>query len=306
MKIYYGLWLGSQACYASECHENNFIGVDFGFTQDFSNDLTLTQQQFTKKFAPDWLKTAQNPTKIGAGLACGTVWRMVAGIKEGDVIVCPNGQNGFYIGEITGSFWFSPNSALPQRRTIKWFPKVITTSEVSEALNLSVRSFSTLKDISHHANEIESLINLESFDDVVSDNENSSLLFNFEKELEDFLVKTWSQTALGQKYDIYQIDGQNGQQFKCEAGIIDILAISKDKKELLVVELKRGVIGKKVMGQIQAYMGAIQNMAEEGQVVKGVLIGSEADDKLMLALKVAPNIEFYRYVLDFKLLAQTN
>jgi len=36
---------------------------------------------------------------------------------------------------------------------------------------------------------------------------------------------------------------------------IDILAVSKDQKELLVVELKKGRASDVVVGQIQRYMG---------------------------------------------------
>ena len=62
-----------------------------------------------------------------------------------------------------------------------------------------------------------------------------------EKHLEDFLVRNWAGTELGQSYDIYQEDGEMvGQQYPSDTGPIDILAIRKDKKELLVVELKKG------------------------------------------------------------------
>ena len=50
---------------------------------------------------------------------------------------------------------------------------------------------------------------------------------------------------------------------------MDILAISKDRRELLVVELKKGQAADKVVGQILRYMGyAAQELAEEGQTVK--------------------------------------
>jgi restriction system protein len=65
--------------------------------------------------------------------------------------------------------------------------------------------------------------------------------FALEKHLEEFLVQNWQQTELGKNYDIYQEDGEIiGQQYPSDTGPIDILAISKDKKELLVVELKKG------------------------------------------------------------------
>jgi restriction system protein len=71
---------------------------------------------------------------------------------------------------------------------------------------------------------------------------------------------------------------------------------------LLVVELKRGRASDVVVGQIQRYMGYVKDeLAEQGQQVKGVIIALEDDLKLRRALSVAQNIEFYRYQLSFKL-----
>ena len=93
-----------------------------------------------------------------------------------------------------------------------------------------------------------------------------------------------------------------GQQFPSDTGPLDILAISKDKKELLVVELKKGRVSDNVVGQIQRYMGYVkEELAEEGQIVKGVIIGLDDDLKIRRALSVASNIEFYRYQVNFTL-----
>lgn len=71
---------------------------------------------------------------------------------------------------------------------------------------------------------------------------------------------------------------------------------------MLVIELKKGRASDVVIGQIQRYMGYVkEELAEQGQEVKGVIIGLEADTKLKRALAVASNIEFYRYQIDFKL-----
>ena len=49
---------------------------------------------------------------------------------------------------------------------------------------------------------------------------------------------------------------------------MDVLAISKDKSELLVVELKKGRASDVVVGQIQRYMGfAKYELAEVNQTV---------------------------------------
>ena len=127
--------------------------------------------------------------------------------------------------------------------------------------------------------------------------------FALERHLEDFLVKNLGKTILGQKYDIYSIDGEIvGQQFPSDTGPIDILALSKDKKTFLVVELKKGRVSDNVVGQIQRYMGFVkQDLAEIEQEVKGVIIGFDDDIRIQRALSVTQNIEFYKYRVDFNL-----
>lgn len=93
-----------------------------------------------------------------------------------------------------------------------------------------------------------------------------------------------------------------GQQFPSDTGPIDILAISKDKQELLVVELKKGRVSDNVVGQIQRYMGYVkEELAENGQTVKGVIIGLDDDLRIKRALSVTNNIEFYQYKVNFTL-----
>ncbi len=84
---------------------------------------------------------------------------------------------------------------------------------------------------------------------------------------------------------------------------MDILAISKDKKTLLVVELKKGRASDVVIGQVLRYMGYVkEELAEDGQAVRGVAIALEDDQRIRRAQAVAPNIDFYRYHVSFKLM----
>lgn len=93
-----------------------------------------------------------------------------------------------------------------------------------------------------------------------------------------------------------------GKQYPSDTGPIDILAISKDKKELLVIELKKGRASDAVVGQIQRYMGyVLEELVEENQTVKGVIIAQEDDLRIKRALSVTNNISFYRYQVSFKL-----
>ena len=126
--------------------------------------------------------------------------------------------------------------------------------------------------------------------------------FALEKHLEDFIVSNWSTTSLNDNYDLYESDGKKAQQFPTRSGPIDILAISKDKKEFLVIELKKGRASDVVVGQITRYMGDImKNIANEEQQVKGIIIALEDDQNLKDSLYAVPNIEFMRYELKFEL-----
>lgn len=83
---------------------------------------------------------------------------------------------------------------------------------------------------------------------------------------------------------------------------MDILAISKDGKRLLVVELKKGRASDAVVGQTLRYMSFVEEMlAEDDQSVHGVVIALEDDARIRRALKMVPNIQFYRYQISFKL-----
>jgi restriction system protein len=84
---------------------------------------------------------------------------------------------------------------------------------------------------------------------------------------------------------------------------LDILAKSKDGKTLLVIELKLRRASDNVLGQVQRYMGSVKQDLEEGQQVRGLIIGDEMDQRLRLALEVAPDLSFMRYEMDFRLLS---
>jgi restriction system protein len=124
-----------------------------------------------------------------------------------------------------------------------------------------------------------------------------------EKHLEDFLVENWSQTELGRDFDIFTDGGEMvGQQYPTDTGNLDILAISKDRTRLLVVELKKGRASDAVVGQILRYMGFVQDeLAEQGQTVEGAVIALDDDQRIRRALAMMPRVSFFRYQLSFKL-----
>lgn len=175
---------------------------------------------------------------------------------------------------------------------------------MSEALRNSTGSIGTVSNISRYSEEIERLTGgvfapkLISTDETVED----PTAFALEEHLEDFLVKNWAQTELGKEYDIYEEDGEKAQQYQTDTGPLDILGISKDKKRLLVVELKKGRASDAVVGQTLRYMSFVQEMlAEKDQTVHGIIIALEDDQRIRRALAMVSNILFYRYQISFKL-----
>ncbi len=233
------------------------------------------------------------------------LWTIAKGVLAGDIVLCPDGAGSYYVGEVIGAYEFHKGTEYPHRRAVKWFTKRITREEMSDSLKNSTGSIGTVSNITKYAEEIERLIvgitppTIISTDETVED----PSLFALEKHLEDFLVHNWNHTELGKNYDVFREDGEIvGQQYPSDTGPIDILAISKDKKKLLVVELKRGRASDNVVGQIQRYMGYVKDMlAEPEQTVHGIIIALEDDIRIRRALSVTNNIEFYRYQVSFKL-----
>lgn len=305
MKEYYRIMLGRKSVFADECFKGNFIGADFLSHKNLTGKLPDNWRNFNQQFIPVWLKQNPDKTKVAAGLACGALYTIAKGIQKGDVVLCPNGEGSYLIGEVTDDYSYHAKEILPHRRTVHWYANTIKRPDFSEALRNSMGSALTSSRVTKYANEIESLISgiapatLTTTDETIED----PSVFALEKHLEDFLVKNWKQTELGKTYNIYEIDGELvGQQYPTDTGSIDILAISKDKKELLIVELKKGRASDNVVGQIQRYMGyVLEELAEKNQKVKGVILALDDDLRIRRALAVTANIEFYRYQISFKL-----
>lgn len=297
--------LGKKSIYADEAYKWNFIGVDRLNDVDLTGKFPENWREFNKEFIPLYIEKHPWASKIAAGLACGSLRVACKWILNWDIVLCPNGSWAYYVWEIVDNYSYHQWEILPHRRIVRRYPKTIEKSDMSEQLQNSAGSIGTVSNITKHGEEIENLIvgnrpaTLISTDETVED----AATFALEKHLEDFLVANRQSTELGKNYDIFQEEGELvGQQYPSDTWPIDILAISKDKKELLVVELKKWRVSDVVVGQIQRYMWYVQEeLAEKWQLVKGVIIWLDDDLRIRRALSVANNIEFYRYQVNFKL-----
>lgn len=303
---YYRIFAGAKSLYAELCQLQGFIGGDGGIKQDLSSQLPDDWREFNKTFVPQFLAANPDKSRIAAGLACGMLHTICKGMQTNDRVLCPDGNGQYYVGEVISDYFYQPGESLPHRRKVNWFPQRLSKDELSQELKNSAGSIATVCNLSKYAQELDALLagnqppSLIHTDATVED----PSVFALEKHLEEFLIANWASTDLGKAFDIYSEDGELvGQQYPSDTGPIDILAVSKDRKRLLVVELKRGRASDVVVGQIQRYMGYVKDeLSEADQTVQGVIIALEDDLKLRRALSVTQNIEFYRYQVSFKLL----
>jgi restriction system protein len=307
MRKYYRLMLGQGSKHAAACIQGGFVGADFLTDQDLSGTLPDDWRAFNREFIPIYLALHPDKTKIGAGLSCGQLWTVAKGFDLGDVLLCPDGSGRYRIAEVTGDYAYHPGEILPHRRPVTWLNASIDRTEMSESLRNSTGSAGTVCNITKHHEEIEALLGemggepaIVATDPTIED----PAAFVMEKHLEEFLVRNWANTGLGQDFEVFQDDGELvGQQYPTDTGPIDILAISKDGKRLMVVELKKGRASDAVVGQVLRYMGYVQEeLAEKWQTVEGVVIALDDDLRLRRALAMVPNVNFYRYQVSFRLI----
>ena len=304
-KNYYRIMLGRKSIFAKECYEGKWIGAGWLKSSSLENELVENWRDFNKKFIPNYLSTYDGSSKVAAGLACSMLHTICKGIEIDDLVLCPDGEGNYLVGEVKSDYFFMSETELPHRRKVEWYEKKISRTEMSIELQRSTGSIGTVSKITKYSDEIENLIKGNQPTKIFSNDETieDPSTFAMEKHLEDFLISNWSITLLGKTHDIFEEDGELiGQQYQTDTGNIDILAISKDKKELLVVELKKGRASDAVVGQILRYMGYITtDLAEPDQIVRGCIIALEDDLRIKNALKMTPSIDFYRYEVSFNL-----
>lgn len=301
---YYRIRLGKEYKYVNFCEKEGLIGVDFGLHQDVSNDFCDNWKELNKKLIPVLRKERPDKNTRSAGLSCGAIWTFGRGLKNGDIVLSPKGDGHCLVGEITGDYFYMHNKELPHRRNIKWYSKTISYNDMTDALLRRVQNPGTVREFSKDFyEELKMLISGDKPSPIVSNDESieNPSHFALEKHLEDFLVENWNSTMFGKKYNIYGDEEKQGQQFPTDTGPMDILAISKDEKEFLVIELKKGRASDSVVGQIQRYMGFVKEQMADNQKVKGAIIALENDLCIRRALSVTSDIKFYRYKIKFDL-----
>ena len=90
---------------------------------------------------------------------------------------------------------------------------------------------------------------------------------------------------------------ENGVEYQTEAGRIDLLARDASN-HLVVVELKAGKAKDNALGQLLGYIGCLSS--SEGNV-RGILVASNFEPRVVFAAKGLPHVKLVRYQLSFTL-----
>lgn len=88
------------------------------------------------------------------------------------------------------------------------------------------------------------------------------------------------------------------REYKTDAGFIDILC--KDKNNgYVVIETKAGKAKDGALGQILGYIGALKESSIT-ENIRGILVASDFDSRLLYAVKASANITLTKYNLSFR------
>jgi len=280
--------------------EHDWISIGWSAIGDVS---TMTREQLKEEVEREYPDSAHT-------LVANMLWNFYNEIREGDTIVARKGLRVVSgVGVVANKAKFLPgtNTKIDHPHFIKvsWQPaprnvdlgrNIFHQRAVAE---IASESFEEIKQ------GFQSPPILPTGDSSLSGSADSVadpvLLFGLEKELENFLVVNWGVTL--PDLEIYIDDnGRDGQQYPTEIGPIDILAIDKNSRDFVVIELKRNRSSDTVLGQVQRYMGWVKkNLCRNNQKVRGLIICGEQDARLSYGLAVTQSIELKYYKLAFSL-----
>ncbi len=121
--------------------------------------------------------------------------------------------------------------------------------------------------------------------------------FAAEDDLRDFLAE--HPGCIEQGLEVYRNGERDGVEFVIDDGRIDILAVDRQKK-FVVIELKVGRGRNKTVGQLLYYMGWVDKHLGS-EPCRGMIIAKEIADDLRIAVERVPGVSLHQYKLSVTL-----
>lgn len=224
-------------------------------------------------------------------------------IEIGDVIIARKGLRVVSgVGTVIQIVTFTPD-----RNPVIDHPHFLGVDWSSSRRN---KSFGTKKFVQSTVVEIMEEAYKQLLDEVPaavnSDFNVGKLRFEFENQLQEFMEQHWH--SIFPNFDLYEDEeGNVGLLYDTsDSGVIDILAIDRNSKDFIVIELKRRRTSDVAIGQVLRYMGWVRATLCQGdnatRRVRGIIICAEEDQKLNYAHSMVTDVEIRYYDLSFKLL----
>lgn len=157
MKSYYRIILGAHNSYVQEHLAGNFISVGYSIYQDLTHRLVDDKRAFNRELIPIYFSNHPGKSKVTAALACGTVWTVSKGMQIGDIVISPDEDRHYHVGEITGPYYYVEGE-MQHRRPVHWFVRTFRPGDMSAGLWGIVCARSTLINLTKYGPEIDKLI----------------------------------------------------------------------------------------------------------------------------------------------------
>ena len=136
------------------------------------------------------------------------------------------------------------------------------------------------------------IINSDGTDDDVQESIEASL--SLERDLHSYLAKRVNEIENG------LVLVENGNEYPTDVGRIDLLA--KDKQgNNVVIELKVGKAKDSALGQLLGYMGCIALSSTEHIQIRGIIVASEFEQRVVYAARGLPHVKLVKYRVSFDL-----
>ena len=183
-----------------------------------------------------------------------------------------------FVGYVSFEDWYEfmgdPRAEITVRDGIQYYTEIGKIDEAKDFLKTYIDSPTTM--------EVEEGL---TFEDMLQNSISERLI-------EDVLEKRVSLLEDGLRLI------RNGRQYSTEIGRIDLLALDKNKN-YVVIELKKGMIPDKVMGQTLRYMGWVRDNLSKPRDVRGIIVGREVTEKLKYAKKGMQAAEHLIKLIEF-------
>jgi restriction system protein len=231
------------------------------------------------------------------------IWNFYHEIQIGDVIVARRGlQILSGVGDVTGKASF-----IPERDTGIDHPNFLQVSWRDAPRNIKYGCNVFERRSVAETDETNFKLLIQNQEPVLPETEQqavseSTSVFVLEKYLEEFIISNWG--TIFADLEVYVDEkGKEGRQYKTDnIGFIDILAIDKQSRGFVVIELKRDRTSDQVVGQVQRYMGWVKaKLCTNDQSVRGLIICSEEDERLKYAMMMVQGVKVQYYKMSFAL-----